>query len=365
MMINTIHLCVIKSLYKCTCTVIVSEVRQKCRKNKEHTRQVRDTVVKKFKAGFGYKKISQALNIPRSTVQAIILKWKEYQTTANLPRPGRPSKLSAHTRRRLIRDAAKRPMITLDELQRSTAEVRDSVHRTTISRILHKSGLYGRVARKPFLKDIHKKCRLKFATSHLGDTPNMWKKVLWSDETKIELFGNNAKRYVWRKSNTAEHTIPTVKHGGGSIMVWACFSSVGTGKMVKIDGKMDGAKYRTILEENLMESAKDLRLGRRFVFQQDNDPKHKAKSTMEWFKNKHIQVLEWPSQSPDLNPIENLWKELKTAVHKCSPSNLTELELFCKEEWEKMSVSRCAKLIETYPKQLTAVIAAKGGATKY
>uniref|UniRef100_A0AAZ3QFW9 Transposase Tc1-like domain-containing protein n=1 Tax=Oncorhynchus tshawytscha TaxID=74940 RepID=A0AAZ3QFW9_ONCTS len=95
-------------------------------------------------------------------------------------------------------------MITLDELQRSTAEVGDSVHRTTISRILHKSGLYGRVARrKPFLKDIHKKCCLKFATSHLGDTPNMWKKVLWSDETKIELFGNNAKRYVWRKSNTA------------------------------------------------------------------------------------------------------------------------------------------------------------------
>uniref|UniRef100_A0A8C7IHP7 Transposase Tc1-like domain-containing protein n=1 Tax=Oncorhynchus kisutch TaxID=8019 RepID=A0A8C7IHP7_ONCKI len=191
-------------------------------KNKEHTRQVRDTVVKKFKAGFGYKKISQALNIPRSTVQAIILKWKEYQTTANLPRPGRPSKLSAHTRRRLIRDAAKRPMITLDELQRSTAEVGDSVHRTTISRILHKSGLYGRVARrKPFLKDIHKKCCLKFATSHLGDTPNMWKKVLWSDETKIELFGNNAKRYVWRKSNTAhhpEHTIPTVKvvNSGGS-----------------------------------------------------------------------------------------------------------------------------------------------------
>ncbi|XP_051801148.1 PC4 and SFRS1 interacting protein 1a isoform X3 [Acanthochromis polyacanthus] len=103
-------------------------------KTKEHTRQVRDTVVEKFKAGFGYKKISQALNISRSTVQAIILKWKKYQTTANLPRPGRPSKLSPRTRRRLIRDAAKRPMITLDELQRSTAEVEESVHRTTISR---------------------------------------------------------------------------------------------------------------------------------------------------------------------------------------------------------------------------------------
>ena len=73
-------------------------------------------------------------------MQAIILKWKEYQTTANLPRPGRPSKLSAHSRR-LTRDAAKRPMITLDELQRSTAEVGDSVHRTTISRILYCTNL--------------------------------------------------------------------------------------------------------------------------------------------------------------------------------------------------------------------------------
>ena len=167
-------------------------------------------------------------------------------------------------------------MVTLEELQKSTAQVGEPVHRTTISRALHKSGLYGRVARRePLLKERHKKSRLQFATSHAGDTANMWKKVLWSDETKMELFGLNAKSYVWRKTNTAhhpEHTIPTVKHGGSNIMLWGCFSSTGTGKLVRVDGKMDGAKYRAILEENLLEAAKDLRLGRRFIFQQDNDP---------------------------------------------------------------------------------------------
>ena len=121
-----------------------------------------------------------------------------------------------------------------------------------MSRALHKSGVYGRVARrKPLLKY---KSYLQFAISHVGDTANMLKKVLWSDETKILLYGLKAKHYVWRKTNTArhpKHAIPTVKHGGGSIMLWGCFSAVGTGKLVKVEGKMDGDKYRDILEQNL------------------------------------------------------------------------------------------------------------------
>ena len=106
-------------------------------------------------------------------------------------------------------------------------------------------------------------------------------------------------------------------------------------------------------------------MGRRFTFQHDNDPKHTAKLTTQWLKEKKVNVLAWPSQSPDLNPIENLWNDLKTAVHKWSPSNLTELEQFCKEEWSNIATSRCAKLVETYPNRLKAVIKAKGGSTKY
>ncbi|KAI4887076.1 hypothetical protein NFI96_013964, partial [Prochilodus magdalenae] len=159
------------------------------------------------------------------------------------------------------------------------------------------------------------------------------------DETKIELFGLNSTRHVWRKKNAAydpKNTVPTVKHGGGSIMFWGCFSAKGTGLLHRITGKMDGAMYRTILRDNLLPSARDLKMGRGWVFQHDNDPKHTAKATKDWLKKNHIKVMEWPSQSPDLNPIENLWRELKVRVAKRQPTNLHDLERICKEEWAKI-----------------------------
>ena len=126
---------------------------------------------------------------------------------------GRPSKLDERARRTFIREATKRPMATLKDLKYFLAGTGRSVLVTTILQALHKAGLYGRVARKkPFLKRCHTQSRLCYAKTHLEDSVAMWKKVLWSDETKIELFGLNSKRYVWRKPNTAhhpKHTIPT------------------------------------------------------------------------------------------------------------------------------------------------------------
>jgi hypothetical protein len=93
-------------------------------------------------------------------------------------------------------------------------------------------------------------------------------------------------------------TTPTVKHGGGSIKLWGCFSEEGTGRLVMIEGKMNRAKSREI------PSARHLRLGRKFTFQQDNNSKHTAKATQKWLRDKSLNVLEWPTQSPDLNPID-------------------------------------------------------------
>ena len=74
-----------------------------------------------------------------------------------------------------------------------------------------------------------------------------------------------------------------------------------SGRLVRIEGKKNGAKYKEIVDENLLQSTQDLRLGRRFTFQQENDPKHTAKTKQEWLRDKSLNVIEWASQSPDLN----------------------------------------------------------------
>ena len=155
----------------------------------------------------------------------------------------------------MVREVTKNPMVTLAELQSSFVEMGEPSRRTTIATALHQSGLYGRVTRrKPLL-------RKKAHDSPLGichtKSHTIRHKILWGNKTNIELFGLNAKSHIWRKPGT----IPIVKHGGGSIMLGGCFSATGTGILVRIEGKMNGAKYIEILDENLLQSAQDFKLG--------------------------------------------------------------------------------------------------------
>ena len=144
-------------------------------------------------------------------------------------------------------------------------------------------------------------------------------------------------------------------------MLWGCFSATGTGRLHRIEGRMNGAMYRETVGDNLLPSVRALKMGREWVFQHDNDPKRTAKATKEWLKKKHIKVLEWPSQSPDLNPIKNL----KRRVAKRQPRNLKDLERICEEEWTKIPPKICANLLKNYNKHLTSVLANKSFSTKY
>lgn len=336
---------------------------------KELSKDLRIRIIRRYKSGNGYKKIANALRLPVSTVQTLIKKWKTTGSVKPKPRSGRPRKLSDKTVRKITRDVQKNPQTTSSDLQASLQEAGVQVSTSTIRRQLNSSGLHGRIARKkPLLRAQHKKARLEYAKKHIDEADTFWHKILWSDETKIELYGHNHQRYVWREVNQAfqeKNTIATVKHGGGSLMLWGCVSANGTGNLVRIEGKLNAAGYQKILEENLRESVRKLGMGRNWTLQQDNDPKHTAKSVQKWLNENKVKVLQWPSQSPDLNIIEALWGDLKQAVHARRPTNLTELEKICHEEWAKIPADRIQRLLINYNKRLHAVIDAKGGNTKY
>ena len=135
-----------------------------------------------------------------------------------------------------------------------------------------------------------------------------------------------------------------------------------------MDGRMDGDLCTAILDEDMMDSISHFgKTPSDTVFQQDNDPKHACKKAKEWLKNNNIQVLPWPAQSPDLNPIEHLWQHLKRRPggHPTPPGGILELWERVEKEWEVIPQSVCRDLVVSMPRRVAAVIKAKGGYTKY
>lgn len=164
------------------------------------------------------------------------------------------------------------------------------------------------------------------------------------------------KKRVWRMHN--ERYSPrcmrgTVKHDK-KINVWGCFSSGGVGRLHRIIGIMDQEIYMDIREEPMLHSA-DLLFGREnWILQQDNDPKHTAK-----------RVKEWPPQSPDLNPIENLWSILDRRLSNRHVNSEAELFQCLQEGWNSLPVSLLSKLVASMHDRCQAVIDNKGLPTKY
>ena len=225
--------------------------------------------------------------------------------------------------------------------------------------------------KKPSLSQRHRKERMDFAVSHQDWTVEDWKKVVWSDETKINCFGSDGRRWVWKKAGEglSDRLVQgTRKFGGGSLMMWGCMMWEGPGYAVKIDGRMDAELYTKILEEDLQASLTYYdKTPNDVIFQQDNDPKHVSKKAKTWFQENGFKVLSWPAQSPDLNPIEHLWDHLKRKLgaYDKPPGGILELWDRVEKEWNEIDASVCQGLIESMPRRVEAVLKAKGGHTKY
>ena len=232
-----------------------------------------------------------------------------------------------------------------------------SISERTIKRRANERGLFGRVARKrPYVNKANRLKRLNFAKTMSNKPLDFWNTVLWTDESKFNLFGSDGKVMVWRSKKKEFHPkciVPTVKYGGGSVMVWGCFSRSDVDNLYFLDRNMNMQYYVDILDQNLIQSAKHLRLGRQFTFQHDNDPKYTSGMAKEWLKKNKINVvLPWASFSPDMNPIEHLWYELDRRIRKRQPTSTADLQKVLLEKWNDIGKDVTEKLINSMPNSL-------------
>lgn len=308
-----------------------------------------------------YKDIQEILNCSAKMISNA-LKWEEKPETR-----GRKRATTKKGDSRIVRLSKKHPFLSSKHIKSS---LNLNVSTSTVRRRLIEANLHARSPRKvPLLTKRHIKQRLIFAKEHADWPLEKWRNILWSDESKVVLFGCKGRReYVRRPAGAAfmpQYTIKTVKHGGLSLMVWGCFSYNGVGPIIEIVGIMNKEYYlKKVLQEVMYPYASDT-MPLRWVFQQDNDPKHTSKVVKEWFRVNKVNVLPWAAQSPDLNPIENLWTDIKNAVSDQKPTTKSQLWNVVQSAWNNIPIERCQALVDSMPRRCEAVIRNKGQATKY
>ncbi len=230
-----------------------------------------------------------------------------------------------------------------------------------------RSDVFRKRATMPLLNQRQRQKRLTWAVEKKNWTVAQWSKVLFSDESKFCIsFGNQGPR-VWRKSGEAHNPCclkSSVKFPQ-SVMIWAAMSSAGVGPLCFLKSTVNAAIYQEILEHFMLPSADKLYGDADFIFQQDLAPAHTAKGTKSWFNDHGVTVFDWPANSPDLNPIENLWGIVKRKMRDTRPNNADELKATVKETWASIPPQQCHKLITSMPRRIEAVIKAKGAPTKY
>lgn len=151
-------------------------------------------------------------------------------------------------------------------------------------------------------------------------------------------------------------------------MVWGCITSKGVGPLIKIDGIMRKEDYLKILQDNLPVAIKKSRIrAEKIIFQQDNDPKHTSKIVKKWLDEQRFDILPWPPQSPDMNPIENFWSHLKRQLgtYEQAPKSMRELWERVQFEWYKIPPETVKNYYESMPRRISALKKSKCLWTKY
>jgi transposase len=341
---------------------------------KDLTATQRGAIIYGFLRKDSYRTIAANIGCEKSVVGNIIRKYRETGTAEpQSKRPGRSSLLTVSDRsalKTLVINGNRR----LNAAQITTVfntQTKLNISKKTIRRTLKKENLSSCIARpKPLVSPINALKRLTWCLARKDWTARHFRRILWSDESSFQLFQQVFCR-VWHEPYEEwdiECLSCTVKRSP-SCMFWGCFSWYGIGPLVPLINNATGASHVEILRKYAIPTLKkypeSIDRGRP-LFQQDNARPHTSKIATTFLEDNKVRILDWPAQSPDLNPIENLWHEVKMSVcRKPKPSNLNDLKILVKQAWCDIPPETCRRLVDSMPDRVAACIAADGGPTKY
>lgn len=247
------------------------------------------------------------------------------------------------------------------------------MHARTVDKYLAQEGLRTHVEReKPKLTTERRAARYKFAQEHLHWTIDDWKNVMFSDESVISRIGSYGKKfYRKRPGNMRPESNPTkrtMQAGGGKIMVWGCMTYNGLGDLCWLPQGLDSQLYVEVLQDYVIASQDYRRLDRgKFIFQQDNAKVHTAKIVKGYFLKSKIRIMNWPSNSPDLNPIELVWGYPKRHLdqYDSDPESMKELWERVQDVWNKIPEDFIHHLYESMPTRMSMVCKHQGDHIDY
>lgn len=337
-------------------------------KNKNYPPTFGAQIVAFHQAGLKQTDIARRMVVSQSVVSRTISRWKSTGSLGPTKQPGKPRLTSPQTDRLIKRIIVDNPRVSSGYIAAQLPPECTVSARTVRRRLLNDFKLPSRrPARKPKLSPKNIRDRLSFAQKYKDWSREQWAKVLFSDETQIVQFSSykgNIRRPARQRFNP-RYTVSTVKNSN-SVMVWGSISALGRGGLwfCPKGSTINAAVYKSILQEKLQVHSQRLRCT---FFQHDGAPCHRAKAVKQWLDSEQIAVIgPWPGQSPDLNPIEMCWTKLKANVSKKNSTSYADLIENIKKVWcLEIEADYCKKLVDTMPDRLAAVIAAKGGPTRY
>jgi len=330
----------------------------------------RGAIIYAHKYGDSSRVIAKRLGCGKTAVNDIIKLFHDTCTTTPGKRPGRPPILDTPKRaqlKTLVKNNRRLGTVKIKNLWEARTE--EQITTVTLRRTLKKVGLKSCIPRKkPLISEVNRKKRLEFALAHKHWKPRHWRKVLFSDETTITQFQQNVCR-VWREPEEEYDTsclAATVKRSPGR-MFWGCFSYQGLGPLIPLRSSVTGLTHAEVLRRYAIPTLRKFFPQNDGILQEDNARPHTSKVAAAVRESANVKTLIWPAQSPDLNPIENLWHEMKHAIRRRdpAPSSLLQLEKYVKSAWKDIPPEYYRKLIDSMPNRINAVIAAKGNSTKY